>query len=259
MSYQFITVSKNDRIAYITLNRPEKRNAFNEELVNELKSAFIKAEQDNQVKVVVLSGNGKAFSAGADLAYLQGLQQNSYDENLADSMNLKELYQLLFNYSKILIAKIKGHAIAGGAGLATVCDFSFIVPKAKIGYTEVKIGFIPAIVMVFLLQKINGNKARELLLTGKLIDAKEAVDIQLISQIVESDKIDEFVDEFANEFCVSVSGQSVANTKEMLRKVPHLTFDEAFNYAAIMNAKGRGNEDCKKGIQNFLDKQKLTW
>lgn len=259
MNYQLIEYQIKDRIAYISLNRPEKRNAFNELLVNELKHAFITAENDIKVKVVILSGNGKAFSAGADLDYLQSLQKYTYEENLADSNNLKELYQHIYQFKKVVIAKVEGHAIAGGAGLATVCDFTFSVPDALFGYTEVKIGFIPAIVMVFLLRKINEAKAKELLLTGKLISAKEAQNYGIINEVIEADKIENYVHEFAINIAETTSSQSIENTKAMINKVQEIGLNDAFNYAAEMNAKGRGNEDCKKGIAAFLSKEKIVW
>ncbi len=152
-----------DRIGYITLNRPDKRNALSFDLVKELKEAFARAEDDAAVKVIVLRANGEAFCAGADLAYLQNLQKFSHVENLADSNHLKELFLQIYILKKVVIAQVQGHALAGGCGLATVCDFSFSVPEAKFGYTEVKIGFIPAIVMVFLIRKIGEGKARHLL------------------------------------------------------------------------------------------------
>lgn len=259
MTYQLIEYSTENRIAYITLNRPEKRNAFNEQLVNELKHAVNDAENNKQVKILVLSGNGKAFSAGADLDYIQSMQNYTYEENLQDSNNLKELYERLYNFKKITIAKVKGHAIAGGAGLATVCDFTFSVPEALFGYTEVKIGFIPAIVMVFLLKKIGGNKAKELLLTGKLIDAAKAKAYQLINEIYTLEDIDQKVHDFANELIENCSGQSIENTKQMLLKINEMSTKEAFSYAAEMNAKGRETSDCKNGIAAFLNKEKIIW
>jgi len=147
-----------DRVGYISLNRPEKRNALSYEMVTELKQAFNNAEEDESCKVIILQAEGKVFCAGADLAYLQQLQNNTYEENLEDSTHLMELFKQIYTSSKIVIAKVHGHAIAGGCGLATVCDFSFTVPEAKFGYTEVKIGFIPAIVKVFLLRKIGEGK-----------------------------------------------------------------------------------------------------
>jgi methylglutaconyl-CoA hydratase len=138
----------NNRVGYITLNRPDKRNALSFELIRELKEAFYNAERDDAVKVIVLRAHGEVFCAGADLAYLQQLQEFSYEQNLADSNHLKDLFFQIYTLQKVVIAQVQGHALAGGCGLATVCDFTFSVPEAKFGYTEVKIGFIPAIVMV---------------------------------------------------------------------------------------------------------------
>ena len=151
---KYVKYSVLDRIAFITLDRAEKRNALSYDLVTELKSAFADAENDDAVKVIVLKANGEAFSAGADLEYLQQLQSFSYEQNFNDSNHLKELFLQIYSLKKVVIAQIQGHAIAGGCGLAAVCDFSFATPESKFGYTEVKIGFIPAIVMVFLIRKI---------------------------------------------------------------------------------------------------------
>jgi methylglutaconyl-CoA hydratase len=259
MNFKLVEYLVKDRISYISLNRPEKRNAFNEALVNELKIAFIHAEENPEVKVVVLGGKGKVFSAGADLEYLQSLQNNSFEENLADSNNLKELYQHIYQFKKIVIAKVEGHAIAGGAGLATVCDFTFSVPDALFGYTEVKIGFIPAIVMVFLIRKIGEAKAKELLLTGKLVSADEAKALGIINTIIPSEDMASSVHSFAMELASSTSAQSIENTKHMMSRLSTMTLDEAFNFAAEMNAKGRESEDCKKGIEAFLKKEKISW
>src|SRR6478736_297001 len=170
-----------DRVGYITLNRPEKKNALSHELVAELKDAFTQAENDTNVKIVVLQANGDAFCAGADLAYLQRLQKFSFEENLADSNHLKELFLKIYQLKKVVIAKVQGHALAGGCGLATVCDFVFAIPEAKFGYTEVKIGFIPAIVLVFLIRKIGEKLAKHLLLSGELVQANDAINFGLIN------------------------------------------------------------------------------
>ncbi|MFN3840934.1 MAG: enoyl-CoA hydratase/isomerase family protein, partial [Cyclobacteriaceae bacterium] len=169
MNTLLYTVS--NRIALITLNRPEKRNALNAELVKELTDCLEETGRDDRVKVIILKSAGEAFCAGADLAYLQQLKRNSLEENLSDSNNLKTLYTRIYTLTKPVIAQVQGPALAGGCGLATVCDFCFSVPEATFGYTEVKIGFIPALVMVFLIRKIGDGKARELLLSGNLISA----------------------------------------------------------------------------------------
>ena len=134
----------NNRVAYITLNRPEKRNALNSEVVILLKESFHNAISDDLVKAIVLKANGEVFSAGADLAYLQQLQNNSYQDNVADSTSLKDLFYTIYTSPKVVVAQVEGHAIAGGCGLVSDCDIVFSVPEAKFGYTEVKIGFIPA-------------------------------------------------------------------------------------------------------------------
>lgn len=248
-----------DRICTITLNRAEKRNALNEEMVTELKAAFVKAETDKKVKVIVLAAEGNAFCAGADLAYIQQLQNNSFEENLEDSNHLRGLFQTIYTHPKPVIAKVHGHAIAGGAGLATVCDFSFIVPEAKMGYTEVRIGFIPAIVLVFLLRKIGEGKAKELLLSGELITAEQASAIGLVNRVISADLLDAEVDTFAKSLVQNNSGESMARTKAMIAKVPELSLKEGLQYAAEQNAKSRATADCQKGISNFLNKEKQQW
>lgn len=255
----FVEYAVKDRICTITLNRPDKRNALNEKVVSELKQAFAQAANDANAKVIVLAAKGSAFCAGADLAYLQQLQQNTYDENLADSNHLKELFRQIYTHPKVVIAKIQGHAIAGGCGLATVCDFSFAVEEAQFGYTEVRIGFIPAIVKVFLLRKIGEGKAKELLLSGDLISADEAKDFGLINKVVKEGELDEAVNEFAKKLVKKNSGQSMQFTKQMIAQVQEMGLEEGLNYAAGQNAKARASEDCKKGIAAFLNKEKPSW
>ena len=248
-----------ERIAYITLNRPEKRNALSYELISELIMAFSKAADDDQAKIIILKANGDAFCAGADLAYIQQLQSNTYEENLADSRHLKDLYYYMHTHPKVIIAQVQGHALAGGCGLATVCDFVFSVPEARFGYTEVKIGFIPALVSVFLLNKIGEGAARELLLSGELITAERAMIMGLINQVVESDKLDKAVLEFANRLINSNSATSMSLTKKLIAEVQGRPLEEALNRAAEMNAMARGTDDCRRGITAFLNKEKIIW
>jgi methylglutaconyl-CoA hydratase len=248
-----------DRIGYITLNRPEKRNALSFEFVGELKQAFAQLKEDDSAKVIVLRAEGKAFCAGADLAYIQSLQGNTYEENLEDSNHLKELFYEIYTYPKVVIAEIQGHALAGGCGLATVCDFSYTVPHAKFGYTEVKIGFIPAIVKVFLLRKIGEGKSKELLLSGKLYEANDAQKMGLVNEVVEAEKLSETVYEFAQQLVQNNSGQSMAFTKQMIAKVQEKGLEEGLQYAAEQNAKARASDDCKKGIAAFLNKETPIW
>jgi len=255
---QFVHYKNSNRIGYITLNRPEKRNALNYQVVAELKEAFSLANDDPTTKVIVLKAKGDAFCAGADLAYLKELQQNSFDENLADSNHLKELFLQIYTLPKVVIAAVQGHAIAGGSGLASVCDYAFSVSHAKFGYTEVRIGFIPAIVMVFLIRKIGEQKAKNLLLSGRLITAKEAAELGVITRVIEHE-LEKEVDEFAQELVSKNSGQSMALTKQMIANVQNLSLEDGLSLAAEQNAKARATDDCKKGIGAFLKKENIKW
>jgi methylglutaconyl-CoA hydratase len=248
-----------DRVGYITLNRPEKRNALSHELVSALTDAFDQAEEDARVKVVVLNANGQAFCAGADLVYLQQLQHFSYEQNLEDSRKLKGLFLKIYRLKKVVIAQVQGHALAGGCGLATVCDFTFSVPEAKFGYTEVRIGFIPALVSVFLIRKIGEHKAKQLLLTGEVINAQDALSYGLIHQVVKAEELERLVFEFASTLILNNSGQSMELTKQLISQVQSLSLEEALELAAAMNAKARATDDCKQGIAAFLNKQELKW
>jgi methylglutaconyl-CoA hydratase len=227
-----VLFAKKNRIGYLTLNRPEKRNALNDELVSELINAFHLANEDQEVKVIILKSSGTAFCAGADLAYLQKLQFNSFEENLQDSRQLKDLYHLIYTLKKVVIAQINGHAIAGGCGLASVCDFSFAVPEARFGYTEVHIGFIPALVSVFLLRKIGEGRSRRLLLSGDLIDAVTAKELGLINWVVPKDQLEEKVLEFAENLCINNSSESMAVVKKMIAELPGMEINKALEYAA---------------------------
>jgi methylglutaconyl-CoA hydratase len=256
---KYVEYFAEDRIGFITMNRPDKRNALSYELVADLQEAFSNAEGDSNAKVIVLRANGAAFCAGADLEYLQQLQQFSYEQNFADSTHLKKLFNQIYTLKKVVIAQIEGHAIAGGCGLATVCDFSFSVPEARLGYTEVRIGFIPALVMVFLIRKVGEGKARELLLTGSLISAEEARAAGLINRVSKKEVLQEEVLKFAQQLIQSNSEYSMAVTKQMIAKVQSLELDDALTFAAEMNAKARESEDCRKGISAYVSKEKITW
>ncbi len=245
------------QLGYITINRPEKRNALNPELINELKQTFTIAEKDKKVKIIILKANGNTFCAGADLSVLKTLQNNSFEENFVDSKNLMKLYKLIYTLDKIVIAQVEGHAIAGGAGLATVCDFIFSIPEAKFGYPETTIGFVPAIVSVFLIRKIGEAKAKELLLIGEIISAQKAADYNIFNYIVKKDKIKKSVYDFAKELITNASSDSLRITKQLIADVQNYNYNEALNLAAEINAKSRNTKDCKRGISAFLNKTKI--
>jgi methylglutaconyl-CoA hydratase len=255
----YVLQEKKDRIGVIILNRPDKRNALNSIVIDELKAAFHDFAGDSEVKVIILRASGTVFSAGADLQYLQQLQKNSYQENVEDSKRLKELFLLIYNLKKVVIAQVQGHAIAGGCGLMTVCDYAFAVPEAKFGYTEVKIGFIPAIVLVFLLRKISEARAKELLLSGQLIAADRAYEIGLVSKVVSGNELSSYTEGFATDLANSNSASSMGQTKQLISDVQGMDLESALNMAAETNAWVRGSEDCQRGIAAFLQGEKITW
>ena len=259
MNWNFVNYNCEERVGFITLNRPEKRNALNAQFVTELKEAFTHAEKDTDCKVIVLKAKGDAFCAGADLAYLQELQSNSYDENLADSTHLMELFQQIYTLSKVVIAQVQGHAIAGGCGLASVCDLAIATTESKFGYSEVKIGFIPAIVSVFLIKQIGVAKSKELLLIGKIVSAEEAQSFGLINKVSTKEKLESSVMDIAQSLVKTASADSLALTKQLINGVSDKSISEGFEWAAEMNAKSRESNDCKKGIAAFLNKEKLNW
>lgn len=248
-----------DRIGFITLNRAEKRNALNPEVIIELSDTFKGAIADSGVKVIVLRANGEVFSAGADLAYLQQLQNNSLEDNLADTNLLKDLYLTIYTAPKLVIAQVEGHAIAGGCGLATVCDLVFSVPAAKFGYTEVKIGFIPALVSCFLIRRIGESRTKELLLTGNLINAETALLCGLVNFVIPADQIRDAVKTYAKQIAETTSSESIRLTKELLLTNLNMPLFESLEIAASKNAAARATDDCKKGIAAFLNKEDFKW
>lgn len=259
MSERIVLYEVKDRIASITLNRVEKRNALNPDLVEQLTNYLLKAEEDDEVKVVILKANGSTFSAGADLAYLQQLQQNSYEENLADSNNLKKLFTTICFLTKVVIAQVEGHAIAGGCGLATVCDIIFAVPEASFGYTEVKLGFVPAIVSCFLMRKTSETIAKKLLLTGQTFSADEALQYNLITFVTNHENIAQSVNDFALDLCNNASANSLMVTKQLINQTTYPILEKSLDMAVQINARVRESDDFKKGVASFLNKEKIKW
>lgn len=259
MTAPLVLYSIEQRIATISINRPEKRNALNPELVTLLTETLLKASEDDEVKVIVLKANGATFSAGADLAYLQQLQKNSYEENLADSERLKRLFTTIYYLPKIVIAQVEGHAIAGGCGLATVCDIIFSVPEASFGYTEVKLGFVPAIVSCFLVRKTSETIAKRILLTGELFSAEQALNYGLITFLSKAEEIELKVKEFALGLCTEASSNSLMVTKQLIGQTTNPQLEKSLSLAVQINARVRESEDFKKGIAAFISKEKISW
>lgn len=259
MSSSVVLTEIRDRVGIITLNWPEKRNALNPEMVAQLHKAFSSFFNHDEVKVIKLRAEGDAFCAGADLEVIKTLKSASYEENLNDSKALAELFSLIHYGQKPVVAVLHGHAIAGGCGLATICDIVLAADAAKLGYTETRIGFVPAIVAQFLLRKVGETQARNLLLTGTLISAEEAARIGLVTETIPMKSFNKRVDKIIETLLHKTSGKALQSTKVLLNKVAELNFDQALDHASEVNATARGTEDCQRGIQAFLDKEKIQW
>lgn len=248
-----------NRIATITLNRPEKRNALNPDLIKQLTEKLLIAGESNEVKVIILKSNGPAFSAGADLAYLEQIRKNSFEDNLADSNLLKELFKTIIKLPKIIIAQVEGHAIAGGCGLATACDFIFSTPEAKFGYTEVKLGFVPAIVSCLLMRKTSETIAKKILFTGELFSAQTALDYNLITFVTSANEISQTVQNYAASLCTGSSAHALAITKKLINETTYEGLEQSLNEAVVINAKVRESEDFQIGVGKFLNKKEIIW
>ena len=254
-----LRVADDGPVRTLTLHRPDTRNALNGALVAALRQALGAAANDDGVRVIVLTGAGSVFSAGADLASLKALRDASPLDNKEDSAQLAALLRDVYAHPMPVIAKINGHAIAGGCGLASVCDLSVAASAAKLGFTEVRIGFVPAIVMVFVRRKLGETAARDLLLRGRLLDAPDAAEMGLITRSVDPDALDTTVDTLAHELATETSGSAVALTKEMLAHIDGMGLEEALDYAVHMNAFARTTDDCQAGIDAFLNKTDPPW
>jgi methylglutaconyl-CoA hydratase len=252
-----LNLIRGDQHVEIQLNRPDKKNALNAGLIEELTIAFQEYSVDTSCRVIVLSGTGDVFSAGADLDGLRKMQQNTYAENLDDSLKLATLFRTMYLCDKPIIGKINGHAIAGGCGLLTLCDISVTLPVSKFGYSETRIGFVPAMVARFLVAKVGESKARKLLLSGIIIDAFEAEKIGLITEV--TDKLDERIQFWLEHFTKKVSPEAVKTTKQVLRDTVSLNWDDAVMHAAKINATSRQSSDCIKGVSAFLNKEDISW
>ena len=240
-------------VARITLNRPEKRNALNEALVAGLKNALQQANANDAVRVVVISGAGQDFCSGADLAALQEISEASAAENAEDARSLMELFTLMRQVTVPIIAAVRGKALAGGCGLASACDLLLASTNARFGYPEVKIGFVPAMVMAILRRNVSEKRAFELLTRGAEIGAEEAKELGLVNQILTDENFESEVTAYARGF-EKLSKSAIALTKTLLYQTDGMAFGEALETGVDVNVIARMTEDCQKGIARFLKK-----
>jgi len=257
MNYSTLDLAFDSGIATIMLNRPDKRNAISFELIAELLRALDEVK-NSSARVLILTGAGKAFCSGLDLDNLKSLIGRTPEQNLEDSRTMVCLFRLLYEFPKPTIAAVNGAAIAGGTGLALLCDFTLAVPEAKFGYTEVRIGFVPAVVSTFLLRQVGEKIARDLLLTGRIFDAEEALRIGLLTEIVPQDRLMDRARALATQLMES-SPLSLAYTKCLLTDHARAELDSQIEAAIRENAGMRSTADFREGITSFLEKRKPKW
>jgi len=257
MTYKTIQLAYDSGVATITLNRPDKRNAISFELIGDLLGALKEVETSDAI-VLILTGAGKAFSSGMDLDNLKTLIGRSPEQNLQDSETMVRLFRTLYEFPKVTIAAVNGAAIAGGTGLALLCDFTLAALEAKFGYTEVRIGFVPAIVSTFLLRQVGEKQARDLLLTGRIIGAEEAARMGLINEIVAAESLMTRARELA-ALLMENSPASLRATKKLLNDHARADVDTQIEAAVRENAAIRTTADFREGITSFLEKRKPVW
>jgi methylglutaconyl-CoA hydratase len=242
-------------VTNITLNRPEKRNALNDELITELTQAIETAASDSECRVVVLKGAGPDFCAGADLAALQKIADSSIYENLRDADLLVELFLTIRKAPVPVISAVHGRALAGGCGLATACDLILATESARFGYPEVKLGFVPAIVMAILRRSMSEKRAFEVIVTGKEISAGEARELGIVNEVYPDIDFETCVADYCRSI-LQLSASAIALSKRLLYQIDGMNYSTALGTGAEVNAIARQTDDCKKGINSFLSRKK---
>jgi methylglutaconyl-CoA hydratase len=259
--YTTILVEENDtelgRILTITLNRPQRRNALTSGMIHELTLA-LRAAEDSRCGIVILRGAGEHFCSGLDLSELRAMIGRSMEQHRLDSMNIAELFRTLYNLSLPSIAEVRGFALAGGMGLATLCDFTLASDDARLGYTEVRIGFVPAIVSSFLLLQVGEKQARDLLLTGRILDAAEAHTLGLITKVVPAAELDAAIKDLSTTLLAN-SPSAMRATKHLLHRQEIERLSRNLRAAVNINAELRATDDFREGITAFLEKRKPVW
>lgn len=257
MNYTTLLLEDHGPVAKLTFNRPDKRNAISAKMICDILTALDELEK-TRARVVIFTGAGSAFCAGMDLEMLSAIGQQSAQENQEDSRRMARMFRRIWSFPKPLIAAVNGHALAGGCGIATLCDFTLAVPEAKFGYTEVKIGFLPAIVSVFLTRQIGDKRARDLLLTGRLVEATEAKELGLVTEIVPAERLMARADEIAEQL-IAASPSSLTRAKRLLTSAAAASVDADLERAVLENARIRCTPDFKEGLASFLEKRKPVW
>jgi len=257
MGYQTLTYQTNGDITIIALTVPEKRNAISAQMITDFLGAMEQADAD-PARVVIITGSGKAFCAGMDLDELQQLSKQGLQKHLEDARRITKMFYRLHSFPKPVIAAVNGAAIAGGCGIATLADFTLAVPEAKFGYTEVRLGFMPAVVSVFLRRRIGDKQVRDLLLTGRVVDATEAMRMGLVTEIVPQELLMTRAQEIA-ALLLAASPTAVARTKKLLLNFDRAAIRAELEAAIEANAESRSSPDFREGVSAYLEKRTPKW
>lgn len=258
MTSKTIDIHIENTVATVYLNRPDVHNAFNPDLIEELRHGFEQLGQDEGVRVIVLTGKGKSFCAGADLSWMKSMAEYSFADNQADAMRMAAMFQVINICPKPVIGRINGAAIGGGMGLVSVCDVVIAVENAKFGFSEVKLGLTPAVISSFVIPKIGPGQARALFLTGERFKAERALHVGLVHYVVTPDELDTHVDKTVQE-CLAGAPGAIAEAKRMIHKLTPLELSTTLHMNAISIARRRASDEGQEGMAAFFDKRKPNW
>ena len=253
-----IKYSIKNKVAWVTLNRPEIHNAFNETMIGELLELYKELGDMTNVRVVVITGEGKSFCAGADLNWMGGVIKYSYEQNLDESLQLAELFYTMYSLPKPTIAMVNGAAIGGGAGMVAVNDLVIASDRAKFSFSEVKLGLVPACISPYVIRKVGENRSRELFLSGERMDARKALQFGFVNQVVPEEELKTVVEKQI-ENLMSSGPSALAICKDLLEKVPQMSLEQAKKYTAEAIAKLRVSDEGQEGMKAFFEKRKPNW
>ena len=256
--YQTIKFDERDHVAWVTFNRQDVRNAFNAAMISEITDAFRGINSRKDLRVIVLTGTGQSFCAGADLNWMRDVMNFSYEENLKDSLNMAEMFHLMFTCPLPTIARVNGPAIGGGCGMAAVCDIVIASEKAVFSLSEVKLGLVPACISPYVIRRMGDKNCREYFLTGERLTAEKALAAGLANQVVPEDKLNEAVQKRIEQL-LSSGPEALAWCKQLLEKAPAVSESEAGKYTAEVIARLRMSDEAQEGMRAFFEKRKPKW
>ena len=258
MKYETIEIQKEKDVVTVYLNRPEVHNAMNEKLMKELTTCFKELSRDNDTRVIILTGKGKSFCAGADLNWMKSMVKYSKEENIRDSRLLSDLFEAIYNCPKPVIGRINGHAFGGGLGLFAVCDIAIAVPNCKFAFSEVKLGIIPAVISTYIIRRISLSSMRRLFITGERFESDYAKDIGLVDYVVSEDKIDEKIQMYV-KLLRSSGPKAIEEVKKLVDSCEKMDVEKYKEHTVKKISELRVSDEGQEGINAFLEKRKSKW